>query len=44
MMSEGGEIVANTNINFLLEEFGIVCNPGNKKMAKFNMKLKLKKL
>lgn len=26
MMSEGGETIANTNINFLLEEFGIVCN------------------
>lgn len=29
MMSEGGETAADTNINFLLEEFGIVCNSGN---------------
>lgn len=29
LMSEGGETEANTNINFLLEEFGISCNDGS---------------
>jgi hypothetical protein len=28
MLNEGGEIAADTNINFLLEEFGIACNNG----------------
>lgn len=28
MLSEGGEQEADTNINFLLEEFGIVVNSG----------------
>ena len=28
MMSEGGENKCNTNINFLLEEFGILINSG----------------
>lgn len=28
MMSEGGEGKLNTNINFLLEEFGIMANSG----------------
>ena len=27
-MNEGGEVSADTNINFLLEEFGIACNNG----------------
>lgn len=26
MLNEGGEVSADTNINFLLEEFGIACN------------------
>ena len=29
MMEEGGEKKANTNINFLLEEYGISINNGN---------------
>ncbi len=28
MMSEGGEGKLNTNINFLLEEFGVIANSG----------------
>ena len=28
MMSEGGEAKCNTNINFLLEEFGVIVNNG----------------
>ena len=28
MMSEGGEGKLNTNINFLLEEFGVMANSG----------------
>jgi hypothetical protein len=28
MLSEGGELAAHSNINFLLEEYGIACNPG----------------
>ncbi len=28
MMTEGGEVKQNTNINFLLEEFGIMVNSG----------------
>ena len=28
MMSEGGESALTTNINFFLEEFGIMVNPG----------------
>lgn len=28
LMSEGGEIKQDTNINFLLEEFGIMVNNG----------------
>lgn len=28
MMTEGGEAKHNTNINFLLEEFGIMANSG----------------
>jgi hypothetical protein len=28
MLNEGGEVAADTNINFLLEEFGIACNNG----------------
>ena len=28
MMSEGGESALKTNINFFLEEFGIMVNPG----------------
>lgn len=28
MMSEGGEKKLNTNINFLLEEFGVMVNSG----------------
>lgn len=29
MLGEGGENKSNTNINFLLEEFGIMVNNGN---------------
>ena len=28
MTSEGGEAKLNTNINFLLEEFGVMANSG----------------
>lgn len=28
LMTEGGELKQNTNINFLLEEFGIMVNNG----------------
>lgn len=31
MLGEGGENKLNTNINFLLEEFGIMVNNGNNK-------------
>lgn len=31
MLGEGGENKSNTNINFLLEEFGIMVNNGNVK-------------
>ena len=30
MMTEGGESKHSTNINFLLEEFGIMANSGEK--------------
>ena len=29
MMNEGGEIKYNTNINFFLEEYGVMVNTGN---------------
>ena len=28
MLTEGGEMKLNTNINFLLEEFGVMANNG----------------
>lgn len=28
LMTEGGEVKQNTNINFLIEEFGIMVNNG----------------
>ena len=31
MVMEGGEARSNTNINFLLEEFGIVANTGEQR-------------
>ena len=30
LLTEGGEVKQNTNINFLLEEFGIMVNSGEK--------------